>query len=703
MNTERTTAFSDSREGSSSPTASTSPGPSPGGGWRLRLAQLTCWYLALLVPTIAFKGIYIRGIGQAARGHASWFLTALGTGGPLRRGVRLFLVFRPDLIEVALIVAVLYVVGALFFRIRVRYLVAASLAVSFLLGIANCLSEWEVGTLLTHNLLSISWDWVRQHPEVVTGVMTPPRMALLLVSLLLTALLSYGATLFAAPAAAGARPPRSRRIAAVVTLPLFAGALLTPGPILPRLRRAANDPAGVSRFSGYWSSTAVSLFGREPYDPRQITPASPERLTEDYWAMVYPGGRPHEPDLLVRIPPERVRPRHIVLVALETAPAKYYPLAELPVFKALAERSIVGTAHHSNSPATDPAIYTIVSGTYARPGEQLGAYGPFATDSLPAVLRRHGYETVYIDGSRIDWHRRRDVEGSAVGQRLSTNERTLLSLGFARLKGTRNPGKTFDDQLAIERGVLDTARQAIFDADRHGTKAFVFVMMTIGHFPWKAKPEDAGRPAAEKLLRHARFYDELIGSFLASLEAKGLRDEVVLAVTGDHGLRHGAEYQSLDEPMMVGDAAFHVPLIIHAPGLLDAQVPVPYATSHVDLAPTLLGLVGISTHGLMLHGENILDRRMEHRVSFFLNRGLTPVDGFHWEGRYFTVDNLSGETSSRPAVIAPANWPLRRADGRPWAPEDTRNLLEHGYEIINSTASYFLRRIQHVASLPGHQ
>ena len=600
----------------------------------------------------------------------------------------------------ALIVAVLYAAGALLLRIRVSYLVAASLALCFLLGVANCLSQWEVGTLLTRNLLSISWDWARQHPEVVTA-MTPPKTALLLASLLLAALWSYGATLVAAPRAAGTRPPRSRRIAVAVTLPLFAVALLTPGPILPRLRTAAaNDPTGRSRFSGSRGSTALSLFGREPYDPRYIAPPSLEQLAEDYWAMVYPG-RPHEPDLLVRIPPERVRPRHIVLVALETAPAKYYPLAELPVFKALAQRAIVGTAHHSSSPATDPAIYTIVSGTYPRPGEQLGAYGPFASDSLPAVLGRHGYETAYIDCSKIDWHRGGDVGGITADPRISTNHRTLQSLGFNRLAGsaTRNAGKTFDDQLAIERGVLDTARQAILDADRHGTKAFIFVMMTIGHFPWRARPEDAGLPAAEKLLRHARFYDELIGSFLASLEARGLRDDVVLVVTADHGLRHGTEYQSLHEQMMVGDAAFHVPLIIHSPGLFDAQVPVPYATSHVDLAPTLLGLVGISTHGLMLHGENMLDRRMEHRVTYFLNRGLTPVDGFFWQGRYFTVDNLSGETSYRPADMSLAAPPLRRTDGRPWAPEDTRSLMEHGYKVINSTASYFLHRAQRIAPL----
>ena len=574
-------------------------------------------------------------------------------------------------------------------RIRVRYLVAASLALCFLLGAANSLSLAEVGTLATRSLLSIGWNWARGHPGVVTAVIRPSKLVLVL----LAALWCYAAlraTLPAAPAAAAGRPSRARRIALAVALSLLVGALLTPGPILPRLRPRANDPTGRSRLGGYWSSTARSMFGREPHDPRFIVPPSSERLAEQYWAMVYPSGRPHEADPLVKVPRERVRPRHIVIVALETAPAKYYPLAsrpELPVFHALAQRALVGTAHYSNSASTSSATYTIISGTYPRPGDPLGAYGPFATDSLAAVLRHHGYETTYIDSYKVDWK-----EGSK-------NQRTLKNLGFTQVmeRANEGDGTGFDKQVAAERAALDSAGQAVLDADRHGTKACVFVMTTIGHFPWIARPEDAGRPAAERLLLYARLFDGLIGSFLASLEAKGLRDDVVLVVTGDHGLRFGGEFESLKEPMMIGDAAFHVPLIIYAPGLFDAQVPVPHATFHVDLAPTLLELVGIPSAGLTLHGENMLDRRMAHRVSFFLNRGLSPVDGFYWEGRYFTVDNLTTQVSFRPSGLVPETPLPRRLDGRLWVDEDTRNLIPGGYEIINATAAHFLKRAHRLA------
>lgn len=68
------------------------------------------------------------------------------------------------------------------------------------------------------------------------------------------------------------------------------------------------------------------------------------------------------------------------------------------------------------------------------------------------------------------------------------------------------------------------------------------------------------------------------------------------------------------------------------------------------------------------------------------------MDGFYWEGRYFTVDNLTSEVSSRTSGLVTAGPPARRRDGLLWVNEDTRSLMERGYQIINTTAAYFLKR-----------
>ena len=89
--------------------------------WPPDFGQLARWYFALLVPTLAFKWLYVRGIVDAAGANQSWVEVALGKErGLLRRAGTLFLTLRPDVIEIALVVAAFYGVGALLLRIRVH-------------------------------------------------------------------------------------------------------------------------------------------------------------------------------------------------------------------------------------------------------------------------------------------------------------------------------------------------------------------------------------------------------------------------------------------------------------------------------------------------------------------------------------------------------------------------------------------------------
>src|SRR5262245_62114240 len=87
----------------SSPTSSPSTAVAPRRSWRAELTQLSLWYLALLVPTIGFKLLYLLGEGGAAKGSRPWIDVALGKeSGFLSRATNLFLVLRADLVEIAL-------------------------------------------------------------------------------------------------------------------------------------------------------------------------------------------------------------------------------------------------------------------------------------------------------------------------------------------------------------------------------------------------------------------------------------------------------------------------------------------------------------------------------------------------------------------------------------------------------------------------
>ena len=89
-----------------------------------------------------------------------------------------------------------------------------------------------------------------------------------------------------------------------------------------------------------------------------------------------------------------------------------------------------------------------------------------------------------------------------------------------------------------------------------------------------------------------RYTDDQIARLWDQLEAWGIADAVIIAVTSDHGdefLEHGdrGHHHTLYEKVI------HVPLVLRAPGIAPAGVRVGGTVSNIDLAPTLLDLAGL--------------------------------------------------------------------------------------------------------------
>lgn len=92
----------------------------------------------------------------------------------------------------------------------------------------------------------------------------------------------------------------------------------------------------------------------------------------------------------------------------------------------------------------------------------------------------------------------------------------------------------------------------------------------------------------ELYVGEVRYIDDLFGRFLDGLDALGLLDTTVVVLTSDHGeefMERGVfQHHHLSQETL------HVPLIIHHPRGAPARIDLP--VSHVDLYPTLAGLIG---------------------------------------------------------------------------------------------------------------
>jgi phosphoglycerol transferase MdoB-like AlkP superfamily enzyme len=171
-------------------------------------------------------------------------------------------------------------------------------------------------------------------------------------------------------------------------------------------------------------------------------------------------------------------------------------------------------------------------------------------------------------------------------------------------------------------------------------RPFLAFLMTLStHHPYEIPerevrlrlPHDLQDTVLGRYLQAVHYTDGAIGEFVRELEAGGLLDQTVLVIYGDHAahLGLGDDYflgRVLEQhadwgPSTRGEfdatlwrARHTVPLLIHLPG--DAAAARRFGSAgHLDIAPTLLNLLGIEGHEMVGLGRDLT--RGENSVVVF--------------------------------------------------------------------------------------
>jgi N-acetylglucosamine-6-sulfatase len=127
--------------------------------------------------------------------------------------------------------------------------------------------------------------------------------------------------------------------------------------------------------------------------------------------------------------------------------------------------------------------------------------------------------------------------------------------------------------------------------------------------------------------------DDSVGRILASLADRGLAERTVVLFASDNGFMFG-EKGVLDKRNFY-EPSIRIPLLAHAPGLIPAGTRVKDLVLNVDLAPTILELLGLQPpthwHGRslapLLRGERVDGWRQEFVYEYFFERAFpgTPT------------------------------------------------------------------------------
>jgi choline-sulfatase len=149
--------------------------------------------------------------------------------------------------------------------------------------------------------------------------------------------------------------------------------------------------------------------------------------------------------------------------------------------------------------------------------------------------------------------------------------------------------------------VADTALDWL--AKNSQKKFFLWMHLYDPHFPYRPPEPYSREYAAQPYDGEIAFADEQVGRLIRFLKEKGIYQNTVIVLCGDHGESLG-EHGEKTHGFFIYNATMHVPLIIRLPANGTTHV-VSDPVSLVDLMPTVLGAVGLETPS-RVQGRNLL-------------------------------------------------------------------------------------------------
>jgi arylsulfatase A-like enzyme len=400
---------------------------------------------------------------------------------------------------------------------------------------------------------------------------------------------------------------------AVAALPPFAGASTCGGAVTVSVERggalrrlatidAPHGPAAAFR----WRDAEIEL-----------GPGGPSTLVLE--TAIEPGclGRAHVflDDPRVRAPSRLPPPPNLLYVNVCTMRADDLhaagsPRARTPAMDGLAARGVLYTTARSNANWSKSSQISALVGRYPssvgiKPGRvPVGAYERdtferLAWPTLPALLRARGYETAAIADNIF----------------LSGFMRVGVDLGFGRL---------VDDAHHIRNTAELEAEAVRFIEARRNSPFFLYVNLANAHYKYRPPRGYLWRTGfglrdllgdTESALHRGEvaYADDAVGRLLAALYRLGLAGRTLVVLQGDHGElldpRDDLEVTVNDthEPRKVItftptlykhgwtwlDSEVRVPLAMSMPGRVPQGARVTRPVSSIDVAPTILDLMGI--------------------------------------------------------------------------------------------------------------
>lgn len=299
--------------------------------------------------------------------------------------------------------------------------------------------------------------------------------------------------------------------------------------------------------------------------------------------------------------------RNVLLIALESTAAQYlkaFGAAEDPTpnVTALASQSIVFENAYAVYPESIKGFISILSSRYPAFDISAERHAASVTPSLATRLASAGYATALFHSGRFMY----------LGM-----DAVLAKSGFALMEDAGAIGGDRNSSFGIDE--LSTVRRMLkwIDSLPRGTRFFTTYLPVAGHHPYMYAERGPFSDSLEiDRYRNALHEgDHAVGELLDGLRARGLDRSTLIIVLGDHGEGFGQHAGNSGHTLNVYEENVHVPLIFAMPGAQNAEQRVRRVVSLLDVAPTVLDLLGAKPQP-EFQGETLLAPRTRMALFF---------------------------------------------------------------------------------------
>jgi len=302
---------------------------------------------------------------------------------------------------------------------------------------------------------------------------------------------------------------------------------------------------------------------------------------------------------------------NVVIIVLEGVQYRQTSLGDrqsnlTPFLADLARQGAEFTNCRSSLTHTTKSLFSLLTGRYP------SAF-PDVAEAVPAAKPYATMATILKDKLNF----RSAFFQSAIGK-FESRPGLVYNLGFDKFWSRDD----LDDQTAFlgylasdEFSMLEPIVKWIESDEK---PFFLTVLCSATHDPYEV-PEWYATPfgtAIERYQQTVSYTDEFIAALNRELAELNLLDNTIFCVVADHGEAFG-EHGLHGHMRIPFDELLRTPWVMRAPSLVEQGTRVTDPVSSVDLAPTLLALLGFDTEPADFDGDNALGSVPDNRKVYF--------------------------------------------------------------------------------------